>query len=136
MKRLTIEKRAQIISALVEGNSLRSVVRMTGAAMNTVLKLLAEVGAACSTYQKRVMRDLPCKHVQCDEIWQFCYAKDRNVPADNRGKFGFGDRLRHPQPDRRAILKARLLASRSRSLLSRVRSRGRVRALLRHWSSA
>jgi IS1 family transposase len=91
MNRLTIEKRSQVISALVEGNSLRSVVRMTGTAMNTVLKLLAEVGQACADYQKNVMRNLPCKRIQCDEIWQFCYAKDKNLPADKRGKFGFGD---------------------------------------------
>jgi IS1 family transposase len=91
MNRLTTEKRAQVISALVEGNSLRSVVRMTGAAMNTVLKLLAEVGQACAAYQDKAMRNLSCKHIQCDEIWQFCYAKDKNVPADKRGKFGFGD---------------------------------------------
>jgi IS1 family transposase len=91
MNRLTAEKRAQVISALVEGNSLRSVVRMTGAAMNTVLKLLAELGQACSDYQRKAMRNLPCKHIQCDEIWQFCYAKDRNVPVHKRGKFGFGD---------------------------------------------
>ena len=91
MNRLTVEKRAQIISALVEGNSLRSVVRMTGAAMNTVLKLLADVGAACAEYQDRTLRNLPCKRIQCDEIWQFCYAKEKNLPEELRGKFGFGD---------------------------------------------
>jgi len=91
MNRLTTEKRAQILSALVEGNSLRSVVRMTGAAMNTVLKLLADVGTACSEYQDKVLRNLPCKRIQCDEVWQFCYAKDKNVPADKRGQFGYGD---------------------------------------------
>lgn len=91
MNRLTVEKRAQIISALVEGNSLRSVVRMTGAAMNTVLKLLADVGQASLEYQNKAMRNLSCKRIQCDEIWQFCYAKEKNVPADKRGQFGYGD---------------------------------------------
>jgi IS1 family transposase len=91
MNRLTVEKRAQIISALVEGNSLRSVVRMTGAAMNTVLKLLADAGQACAEYQDRAMRNLPCKRIQCDEIWQFCYAKSKNVPAEKQGQFGYGD---------------------------------------------
>jgi IS1 family transposase len=91
MNRLTIEKRVQVISALVEGNSLRSTVRMTGVALNTIQKLLAELGAACMKYQNKAMRNLKCKHIQCDEIWQFCYAKDKNVPADKKGIFGFGD---------------------------------------------
>jgi IS1 family transposase len=91
MNRLTIEKRAQIVAALVEGNSLRSVVRMTGAAMNTVLKLLADVGKACAEYQSKTFRNLNCRRLQCDEIWQFCYAKEKNVPRELRGKRGFGD---------------------------------------------
>ena len=91
MNRLTIKKRVQVISALVEGNSLRSVVRMTGVAMNTIQKLLADMGKACTEYQDKAMRNLNCKHIQCDEIWQFCYAKDKNVPADKRGTFGYGD---------------------------------------------
>lgn len=91
MNRLTTEKRAQIISALVEGNSLRSVVRMTGAAMNTVLKLLADMGQASLEYQNKAMQNLSCKRIQCDEIWQFCYAKEKNVPKELRGKFGYGD---------------------------------------------
>lgn len=91
MNRSSIEKRTQIIAALVEGNSLRSVVRMTGAAMNTVLKLLADVGAACEQYQDVTLRNLRCKRIQCDEIWQFCYAKNKNVPAEKKGQFGYGD---------------------------------------------
>lgn len=90
MNRTSIEKRAQIIGAMVEGNSLRSIVRMTGTAMNTLLKLLADVGQASFEYQSKTMRNLSCKRVQCDEIWQFCYAKDKNVPADKQGQFGFG----------------------------------------------
>ena len=91
MNKLNSEKRCQIISALVEGNSMRATARMTGVMLNTVLKLLPEIGKACAEYQRRVFRDLPCKRIQCDEIWQFCYAKEKNVPADKRGKFGFGD---------------------------------------------
>src|ERR1035437_11065568 len=91
MNRITIEKRVQVISALVEGNSLRSVVRTTGVAMNTIQKLLADLGQACTEYQDKAMRNLTCMHIQCDEIWQFCYAKDKNVPADKKGIFGFGD---------------------------------------------
>lgn len=91
MNRITTEKRVQVISALVEGNSLRSIVRMTGVAMNTILKLLADVGKACAEYQSKTFRNLTCKRLQCDEIWQFCYAKEKNVPRELRGKFGFGD---------------------------------------------
>lgn len=64
---------------------------MTGAAKNTVVKLLAEVGNACIEYQDKVLHDLPCKNIQCDEIWSFCYAKEKNVPVDHKGEFGYGD---------------------------------------------
>ena len=64
---------------------------MTGASMNTIQKLLADVGKASKEYQDRTLRNLPCKRIQCDEIWQFCYAKDKNVPADKRGQLGYGD---------------------------------------------
>jgi IS1 family transposase len=91
MNRLSTDKRAQIIGALVEGNSIRATVRMTGAAKNTVTKLLVDLGAACSDYQDMVLRDLPCKVVQCDEIWAYCYAKQKNVPEEHKGTFGYGD---------------------------------------------
>lgn len=90
MNRLPIGKRAQIINALVEGNSLRSASRLCDVAFNTVLKLVPEIGEACENYQRRVLVNLPCKRVQCDEIWSFCYAKGKNVPDDLRGK-GCGD---------------------------------------------
>jgi len=64
---------------------------MTRVAKNTILKLLAEVGIACADFQDRVLRNLTCKRIQCDEIWQFCYAKEKNVPADKKGHFGYGD---------------------------------------------
>jgi hypothetical protein len=85
MNKLTDEKRAAIIRALVEGNSIRSTVRMTGVAKNTVAKLLVDTGAACSEYQNQTLRNLPCKRLQCDEIWSFCYAKAKNVPAFKDG---------------------------------------------------
>jgi IS1 family transposase len=91
MNRLTTEKRAQIMGALVEGNSIRATVRMTGAAKNTVTKLLVDLGAACAEYQDNVFRELPCKTIQCDEIWAFCYAKQKNVPEQHKGTFGYGD---------------------------------------------
>ncbi len=91
MNKLNQEKRTQIISALVEGNSLRAAARMCDVAFNTVLKLLPQIGQACEDYQRRVLVNLPCKRVQCDEIWSFCYAKEKNVPDELRGKHGFGD---------------------------------------------
>jgi IS1 family transposase len=91
MNILQKEKRVQVISALVEGNSIRATVRMTGVAKNTVVKLLVEIGKVCSEYQNQALRNLPCKRLQCDEIWSFCYAKEKNVPASKKGQFGFGD---------------------------------------------
>ena len=91
MNRLSKDKRAQVVAALVEGNSIRSTVRMTGVAKGTVLKLLADLGAACSEYQRRTLVNLRCKRIQCDEIWSFCYAKEKNVPEHMKGKPGVGD---------------------------------------------
>ncbi|CBE68398.1 conserved protein of unknown function [Candidatus Methylomirabilis oxygeniifera] len=91
MNRLSKDKRAQVVAALVEGNSIRSTVRMTGVAKGTVLKLLADLGAACSEYQRQVLVNLRCKRIQCDEIWSFCYAKEKNVPEHMKGKPGVGD---------------------------------------------
>jgi IS1 family transposase len=90
MNRLSQEQRTQVIAALVEGNSIRATVRMTSVAKNTVVKLLEEVGQACAEYQDKTFRNLSCKRIQCDEIWNFVYAKDRNIPADKQGKFGIG----------------------------------------------
>jgi IS1 family transposase len=91
MNNLPVERQIAVISALVEGNSIRATVRMTGVAKDTVTKLLARVGKACAEYQDKTLRNLPCKRIQCDEIWSFCYAKEKNVPEELRGKFGFGD---------------------------------------------
>jgi IS1 family transposase len=91
MNRLSTEKRAQIVGSLVEGNSIRATVRMTGAAKNTVTKVLVDLVAACAEYQDRAMRDLPCTTIQCDEIWAYCYSKQKNVPDEHVGTFGYGD---------------------------------------------
>lgn len=91
MNRLPLDTRVRILSALVEGNSIRGTCRMTGAAKGTVLKLLADVGDACDRYMDDTMRDLTCVRVQCDEIWSFCHAKERNLKPTLRGKDKFGD---------------------------------------------
>ena len=90
MNRLDKMKQAQVIAALVEGNSIRSTVRMTGVAKNTIVKLLADVGKACAEYQDKAFRNLTCKRIQCDEIWSFCYSKEKNVPREKKGQFGYG----------------------------------------------
>ncbi len=64
---------------------------MTGVAKNTVVRLLTDLGRACAEYQDKTLRNLSCKRIQCDEIWSFCYAKAKNVPADKQGQFGYGD---------------------------------------------
>jgi IS1 family transposase len=91
MNKLSREKQVKVIAALVEGNSINSTVRMTGVHKTTILTLLADLGSRCADYQDRTLRNLKCKRIQCDEIWQFCYAKEKNVPADKKGKFGYGD---------------------------------------------
>lgn len=92
MNRLDGNRRAQIIASLVEGNSLRSTSRMTGVAINTVVKLAVDAGAACSDYQDRAMRNLTCQRVQVDECWAFCYAKAKNVTPEIAAKHpGAGD---------------------------------------------
>ena len=91
MNTLSTAKRTAVVRCLVEGNSIRATVRITGVAKNTVSKLLVDLGAACSEYQDRVLRDLPCQHLQADEIWSFCNAKSRNVPEEHRNDPEWGD---------------------------------------------
>ena len=91
MNKLPSAKRKQILGMMVEGISIRAISRMTNASKNTIVKQLADAGSACSDYQDRVLRNLPSKRVQADEIWSFVYAKQKNVPQEKRGQFGYGD---------------------------------------------
>src|SRR5216684_4310613 len=91
MNRLAPTRQAQVIKCLVEGNSIRATVRMTGASKNAIQRLMAALGPACEAYQSGALRNLSGKRVQCDEVWSFCYAKQKNVPADKQGQFGYGD---------------------------------------------
>jgi IS1 family transposase len=86
MNRLDTATRTQVIACLCEGNSIRSTVRMTGVAKNTVAKLPVEIGAACAKYQDATLRNLKCKRIQCDEIWSYVGAKDKNIPEEKRGR--------------------------------------------------
>jgi len=80
-----------VVAALVEGNSIRATCRMTGVAKGTVLKLLVDLGKACAEYQDKALRNLTCSKIQCDEIWAFVYAKEKNLPKGKEGQFGLGD---------------------------------------------
>jgi IS1 family transposase len=91
MNRLTDDQQIQVIKQICEGSCIRTTVRLTGVAKNTIVKLLVEIGNACARFHDTTVRNLPCKRIQCDEIWSFCYAKDKNVPDDKRGILGFGD---------------------------------------------
>jgi IS1 family transposase len=91
MNRLPSECRAAIIGMLAEGNSLRSTSHMADVSINTVTKLLLDVGGACEAYQDKTLRGLKAKRIQCDEIWSFVYAKAKNVPESMKGAFGVGD---------------------------------------------
>jgi IS1 family transposase len=88
---LSTEKRVQIISALVEGVSVRATARMCDVSKDTVMKLGVDLGKACAGYQDEAFRNLTCKRIQIDEIWNFVYAKAKNVPQAKKGTFGFGD---------------------------------------------
>jgi IS1 family transposase len=90
MNQLDIATRAQIVSALVEGNSMRAVSRMTGVARNTINKLLIDLGRACSEYQDKAFRNLKCSRIQCDEIWCFVGAKEKNASVEKKAQ-GWGD---------------------------------------------
>ena len=91
MNVLPVEKKAQILNLLVEGNSMRATSRLADVSINTVTKLLIDVGTACSEYQDKAMRNLACKRIQCDEIWSFCYSKEKNVAPENKDILGHGD---------------------------------------------
>src|SRR5258706_15475504 len=91
MNKLPTEKRAQVLQMMVEGVSLRAITRLTGISRTTLQKLLEDAGQAFSEYQDRVLVNLPCKRVQADEAWAFCYAKQKNVPTAKRAPEGAGD---------------------------------------------
>ena len=91
MNYLIKEKQIQIIAALTEGVGINAVSRMTGVSKNTVLKLLADLGAACAEYQDRAFRNLTCKKIQVDELWSFLGAKAKNATPEQKEALGWGD---------------------------------------------
>src|ERR1035438_5562795 len=93
MNMLPLAKRVQILSSIIEGCSLRSTSRMAHVSINTVTKLLVDVGKACSDYQNQAMKGLACKRLEIDEIWlsewiQRRSCRDRNIDARNALPFG------------------------------------------------
>jgi IS1 family transposase len=88
MNQLSTEKRAAVVAALVEGNSLRGTARLTGVSRMTIEKLLRDLGAACAVYHNANVRGLKARRIQCDEIWSFVGAKAKNVPEAKRGEWG------------------------------------------------
>ncbi len=91
MNKLPLEKRVQILSMLVEGSSMRSVSRVCGVSINTVTKLLVDAGTACAALHDEKVRNVTAKAIQCDEIWSFSYAKNKNVKFAKSPSEGAGD---------------------------------------------
>src|SRR5688500_5489988 len=90
MNKLDPETRSRVVAALVEGVSIPSIVRMTGVAKTTILRLIREVGGACQRFHDAQVRDLSTVRVQADEVWSFCTMKQRNVPVELQGAVGVG----------------------------------------------
>lgn len=88
MNRLSMTERAEVVSVLVEGNSLRATARITGVARMTIEKLLRDLGATCAAHHDRVVRGVKSQRVQVDEIWSFVGSKQKNVPAAKAGEWG------------------------------------------------
>jgi IS1 family transposase len=91
MNKLSVEARAKVVRCLLEGSSIRSTVRITGTAKNTIVKLLVELGDACWEFHDRTVKGLKSERVQCDEIWSFIGMKAKNVPDEKKGQLGYGD---------------------------------------------
>lgn len=91
MYRLSRERRCHVVRCLVDGVSVRGTARLTGVSRSAILRLLEDLGLVCEAYLDSVLRVLPCRRIQCDEIWSFCYAKKGNVPPERKGQLGYGD---------------------------------------------
>jgi IS1 family transposase len=91
MNKLPLAKRVQILSMLVEGSSMRSIARVCDVSPNTVDKLLVDAGTVCAAYHDKHVRGVEAKRIQCDEIWSFCYAKQKNAGSAKAAPEGAGD---------------------------------------------
>ena len=86
MNKLPIEKRVQIVNLLVEGSSLRAVSRICDVSINTVTKLLVDVGSACMKFHNDKVVNVASERLQCDEIWSFIYAKEKNATQGTKDR--------------------------------------------------
>jgi hypothetical protein len=91
MNKLPLANRVQILSMLCEGSSMRSISRVADVSINTVYKLLAEVGPVCTRFHDETVRGVASKRIQCDEVWSFVHAKQKNVPKAKAAPEGAGD---------------------------------------------
>src|SRR5579859_4403989 len=91
MNKLSVERRAQILSCLCEGNSVRATCRMLDCSKDAVLKLVVDAGEVCAAYHDAYVQGVTSTRVQVDEVWSFVHAKAKNVPQEKRGEFGYGD---------------------------------------------
>jgi len=91
MNKLPVKQRAQILNMLVEGSSMRSISRITGVSINTVSKLLVNAGKACAKFHDEAVQGVKASRIQCDEIWSFVYAKQKNVPMASDAPEEAGD---------------------------------------------
>ncbi len=90
MKTLTRDQRCAVIRCLCDGVSIRATARITGVAFNSIQRLTCQLGQAVLEFQNSALRNLPCRRIECDEVWAFCYAKDKNLPDELRGQPGVG----------------------------------------------
>ena len=95
MNKLSIAKRTAVVAALVEGNSVRATARMTGVSKPTILKLLADLGAACTRYQDETIRNVRARRIQCDEIWQYVLREGEERPRREAGRVRLRGRVAH-----------------------------------------
>src|SRR4051812_18303905 len=91
MNKLPLNKRVRILSMLCEGSSMRSISRVADVSINTVSKLLVDAGEACLTIDDETVKGVKARRIQCDEIWSFCHAKEKNVAAAKAAPEGAGD---------------------------------------------
>ena len=91
MNKLSTQRRGRILTMLVEGMSMRAITRIEGVSINTVAKLVADAGEACADFHDKAVRGLKSNRVECDEIWSFVYAKQRNVPTAKAAPKDAGD---------------------------------------------
>lgn len=91
MNKLPLAKRTQILAMLCEGSSMRSISRVADVSINTVSKLLVEAGEACLAIHDETVRNVKASRIQCDEIWSFCHAKQKNVATAKATPEGAGD---------------------------------------------